>query len=355
MVIPTKNEAHQLGDCLDTLARQAYPRDRVEVVVVDARSTDGTREVARRHGALVVDDEGIGAADARNRGIAAATGDVVAFTDADCVPSPAWIPALVDRFERDPLVAGVGGAIRIRDDGNVWSLVEDVIAQANYRGFITSNVAYRRDVLLAVKGFNPLIRCGEDWDLWWRVLDEGQRVVYEPQAVVVHAPTEQRAARPFLEKQLWYARHDVTTWARRVLRTASRLRRGERAVLAQPAAVMRQTVANATMAALLLAMPWSRAAGAAGLALTAVWIAERVRSARGILAPADTPRFAAAVAVKGLVRGAGNLAGLAETLWRMPRVRPETRAFRPGLTRRAGAPREPAAPPPAGARHPSGA
>jgi glycosyltransferase involved in cell wall biosynthesis len=110
VVICTRNGALRLPWVLDAVAVQHLPEGvNVEVVVVDDGSTDTSADVARKHGARVVElRPGRGIAAARNTGLWTARGDLVAFTDDDCLPQPGWIGALVRGFE-DPTVVGVGG------------------------------------------------------------------------------------------------------------------------------------------------------------------------------------------------------------------------------------------------------
>ena len=113
VVIPVKDDDAELARCLRALAAQSRPAD--EVIIVDNASTDASAAVARGAGARVVrcDEPGIPAAAAR--GYDAAHGDVLLRLDADCVPAPTWIAAMVQAFAARPDVAALVGGARFID------------------------------------------------------------------------------------------------------------------------------------------------------------------------------------------------------------------------------------------------
>src|SRR5690242_19491312 len=118
VIIPAYNAVRTLPATLTALRAQTYPADRLEVIVVDDGSTDATAEVAAAGGARVLRQANAGPAAARNRGAAAASGDFVLFTDADCEPIPTWVERMVAPFA-DPAVVGVKGVYRTRQHSPV--------------------------------------------------------------------------------------------------------------------------------------------------------------------------------------------------------------------------------------------
>src|ERR1044071_623601 len=82
-IMPTLNAAALLDNCLASIARQTYPRNRYEIILADAQSTDGTREIAARHGAIIVDDRGRDMEQGKRLALQHVTGDYVVFVDAD--------------------------------------------------------------------------------------------------------------------------------------------------------------------------------------------------------------------------------------------------------------------------------
>ena len=202
VVVPARDAAATIGACVAAVLAQRFPADRRELIVVDDGSRDGTAAVARDAGARVVSETGRGPAAARNAGARAASGDLLLFTDADCVPDPDWIARLVAPF-RDPDVVATKGAYRTEQPQLVARF-----AQAEYEDkyrrmrhfptidFVdTYSAAYRRDAFLLAGGFDERYRqaANEDLDLSFRLAEQGSRMIFVPDALVRHTfPTRLR-------------------------------------------------------------------------------------------------------------------------------------------------------------------
>lgn len=216
VVIPVRDRARELRRCLEALWRVDYPRDRLEVVVVDDGSVDDSVLAAREAGAEVVSSGGVGRGPgaARNRGAAAARGEVLAFVDSDCVPSPSWLRELLGWFE-DPAVAAVGGRVEglrthrwlDRYEASMSSLDLGGRERSGAGGDDTfylpsCNLLVRKAAFQALGGFRPELHVGEDVDLSWRLRERGDRIVYAPFGAVRH---EHRSLlRPFLVRRFQY-------------------------------------------------------------------------------------------------------------------------------------------------------
>jgi GT2 family glycosyltransferase len=188
------NAADTLDDCLLSLQQLTYPD--YEVIVVNDGSRDRTGEIAHSYpGVRVVDVMNGGLSAARNVALAAATGEIVAYTDADVRVDPDWLTYLVQPFLRSGVVGSGGPNIVPPDDpwmaqcvarapgGPTHVLLDDRIAE-HVPG---CNMAYRRDALLAIGGFNPVyLRAGDDVDVCWRLQAKGQKIGFAPAALVWH-------------------------------------------------------------------------------------------------------------------------------------------------------------------------
>ena len=247
IIVPAKNEECQIGRCIQSLLAQEYPKDKYEIIVVDGDSSDNTSKIVREYHVKIVNG-GCNPAEARNIGVAHSRGEILAFTDADCIATPDWLKNLVPKFETKT-VGGVGGGLRTLLIGSMVSLLADVTTQATYRGFITSNVAYRRDVFEEVGGFDSRLVCGEDSDLWWRVLDKGYEVPFEQKATVYHAPIENRAILPNLKKEFWYAKSDVRLFVKRI---GTILKRKNNVAVRESWRVIKPTGSNAAIVLLFV-------------------------------------------------------------------------------------------------------
>jgi len=219
LIIPAFNAERTLAECLEACLRQTLPAD--EIFVVDDGSADDTKAIALRYPVTYLWQENRGPAAARNLGANAATGDVLVFTDSDCVPEPEWLERLIAGFDAERIV-GVGGSYGIRNDSS-WlaRLVHEEIVLRHERlagevDFLGSfNVAYRRDAFMAAGGFDETFAraSGEDNDLAYRLQDAGGTLRFVPEARVAHYHPSRLV--PYLRTQMrhgyWrmrlYAKH----------------------------------------------------------------------------------------------------------------------------------------------------
>lgn len=192
VVVPVQNSESTIAACIEALLAQSYPRELCEIVIVDNDSTDGTHAVASRYPVTLLTESEIHTSyAARNRGIAHAAGEIIAFTDADCVPAADWLAQLVTPFDDLAVGAAVGGV----DDAPPASLCEEFTARVKpfarpvrngLQTLLTVNVAIRRSVLETLERFDERLPTAGDVDLGWRLQDRGFRLADAPAAVVRH-------------------------------------------------------------------------------------------------------------------------------------------------------------------------
>jgi glycosyltransferase involved in cell wall biosynthesis len=235
VVICAYNAAATLDECLAHTCALDYPR--LEVIVVDDGSTDGTEAIAARHSrARLVAIRHAGLSAARNAGMAAATCDLVAYLDSDAYPSPEW-PYFLALGIDAPSVGGAGGPnvppptdpvaahqVARAPGGPLHVLLSDDRAE-HIPG---CNMAFWRDLLAEVGGFDPVYTsAGDDVDLCWRVLDRGWDIGFHPAALVWHH--RRPGLRAYLRQQRGYGRSEALVEARhpdRFTRTGSARWRG---------------------------------------------------------------------------------------------------------------------------------
>lgn len=196
VVIPTFRRAAQVMRCIDAVAAQRHGS--FELIVVDDASRDTTQTVLRhcqRSSArlrVLTHTENRGPAAARNTGVAAARGDIVAFTDDDCEPEPSWLSELVGALERaEPGVVGVGGRVTSARPGLIGEyMTRQRILEppASLAYLVTANCAFWRDPVVAAGGFDEGIRepGGEDPGLCLALRRRGYRFGFCERAVVRH-------------------------------------------------------------------------------------------------------------------------------------------------------------------------
>ena len=194
VIVCAYNAEATLEDCLASLEHLTYPD--VEIIVVNDGSRDRTSEIARRHRAVhVVDIPNSGLSEARNVGLAHATREIVAYTDADTRVDPDWLTHLVQPFVTSDVVGSGGPNVVPGDDppmaqciarapgGPTHVLLDDRTAE-HVPG---CNMAFRREALLAIGGFNPVyLRAGDDVDVCWRLQSRGWKIGFASSALVWH-------------------------------------------------------------------------------------------------------------------------------------------------------------------------
>jgi cellulose synthase/poly-beta-1,6-N-acetylglucosamine synthase-like glycosyltransferase len=197
IIIPVYNDAPRLARCLTALEAQTYPRSKVEVIVIDNGSTDDVAEVVGRFPEVrLLSELKPGSYAARNTGLQSATGEVVAFTDADCLPDPTWLANGVQALRKDPACGLVGGAIRVTfrsPQKPTLSELYDRIFDFDQERFIargnfacTANVFSYTNLARKVGAFDGGMRSVGDRDYGNRVAAAGYELTFADDAVVAH-------------------------------------------------------------------------------------------------------------------------------------------------------------------------
>jgi len=193
VVVCSYNGARTLRDTLDGLARLQYPN--FEVIVVNDGSTDATPELAAEYDVRLINTDNRGLSSARNTGWQAACGEIVAYIDDDAYPDPHWLHYIAYRFMSGDWV-GVGGPnIAPPGDGAIAECVANapggpvhvLLSDREAEHIPGCNMAFRRDALEAVGGFDPRYRAaGDDVDLCWRLQQAGGRIGFHAGAMDWH-------------------------------------------------------------------------------------------------------------------------------------------------------------------------
>jgi O-antigen biosynthesis protein len=211
VVVASYNGARTLQACLDSLQRLNYPA--YEVILVDDGSYDNTPELARLYPKVryVRHATNLGLSTARNTGIEAAEGEIVAFTDSDCRPDDDWLYYLVGDLLRSEF-AGIGGhnllppedswvaaAVMVSPGGPAHIMLTDRIAE-HIPG---CNMAFYKWALLEIGCFDPLFRkAGDDVDICWRIQQHGYKIGFSPGGFVWHY--RRSRVRDYLRQQTGY-------------------------------------------------------------------------------------------------------------------------------------------------------
>ncbi len=209
VIIPVLNGANTIANTLWALVSQAGGPAQTEIIVVDNGSTDNTREVVSQFDVRLLDETTRGPSAARNRGLHAATGDVILYTDADTLPTRRWLAELMAAFD-DPGTIIAGGRVlgyppkttaeRFMATYGIWE-PENNIFRPVFPFVPSLNLAVRRNAALAIGGWDEDMLTGEDVDFSYRILEQfAGRISYRPQAILFH---QHRQTADELRKQAW--------------------------------------------------------------------------------------------------------------------------------------------------------
>lgn len=225
VVVATHNRAERLQALIEGLGRQTVPRDNFEVVIVDDASTDTTQSVlAAAMGSsdlrLEVEhlEENSGSGVARQVGWQTASGNLVVFTDDDCLPEPTWLEELVAVAEANPGAVVQGATLPAPGELEALpsrrrAFARSIRVDALDPGFQTCNILYPRDLLVQLGGFDvseyPRYP-GEDSDLGLRAIRAGASALFAGRARVFHAVNDLGG----LGKLRHAARWDMKIYAR---------------------------------------------------------------------------------------------------------------------------------------------
>jgi glycosyltransferase involved in cell wall biosynthesis len=172
VVIPTYNSARTLRNCLKSIRNQSYPKTKIEIIVVDRFSTDGTPKIVKEFGAKLISAK-VERSAARNIGAKVAEGDYILFLDSDMILSPRVIEECVKKMENDKSLVGLYIPEKIIGD-NFWAKIRN-FERSFYNGTPIDAIRFlRKDVFFKVGGFDEELYAGEDWDLDRRVQQMGK-------------------------------------------------------------------------------------------------------------------------------------------------------------------------------------
>lgn len=210
VIVCTRNGSRTLEQCLYSLEQLCYPR--FELIVVDDGSSDHTREIILAHPrARYLFQEPAGLSVARNLGADHATGEILAYTDDDCVVDRDWLTYLAMAF-RDPAIAAAGGpnippppenlsqaCVIAAPGGPAHVLLTDTTAE-HVPG---CNLAVRKSAFTEVGGFLPKFHAaGDDVDFCWRLMERGYTIGFHPGAMVWHY--RRFSIKAYLKQQIGY-------------------------------------------------------------------------------------------------------------------------------------------------------
>ena len=202
IIIPAKNEEKLIRNCLSSLQALDYPKEKLEIIVVDGLSTDHTMDVAREMGAIVLRNGKQTVSPGRNLGFENAKGELIAFTDADCIVDKQWLASSIKYFEKEEVACVGGPNLTPGDESDFGKAVGFVFDQPIFAaGSIHArelpivkevssipgcNAIYRQSVLKQVMPLDESMLTADDTLLNRKILDAGYKLLYTPDVIVLH-------------------------------------------------------------------------------------------------------------------------------------------------------------------------
>jgi GT2 family glycosyltransferase len=214
VVICTYNGGATLPETLERLQDLDYPD--FEIIVVDDGSTDGCADAAPSYGYRLIRTENSGLSSARNTGLHAANGEIVAYLDDDAYPDPDWLKYLAIAFLQGDYV-GVGGP-NLPPPGDGWIAdcvtnspggpIHVLLTDREAEHIPGCNMAFRKSALLAIGGFDHRFRvAGDDVDACWSLQKRGWKLGFSPAALVWHH--RRNSVKRYWKQQKGYGRAEA--------------------------------------------------------------------------------------------------------------------------------------------------
>src|SRR3989339_239707 len=207
IIIPAYNASGTISKTIEACLSQSY--DKREIIVIDDGSSDKTQEIVSGYPVKLIRQDNAGPAKARNTGWKAAAGEIVVFTDSDCVPRADWLEKLIFLFD-SPEIGAAGGTYGIENPNSLVALA--IHSEIQYRhSSLPEYVRYlgsfslgiKKNILEELGGFDESFRiaCGEDADLTYRIVNLGYKMRFSRDCVVGHYfPTRLFG---FVRQQFW--------------------------------------------------------------------------------------------------------------------------------------------------------
>lgn len=191
ILVATFNSELTIDECLKAIFELNYPKEFLEIVVVDGCSKDATLEIAQKYPVRIV-SEPLSAPAAYNYAMKIVGSDVLGFVDSDAKVEKEWLNKLLTHLD-DPQVAGASGGIETWNTENVWarSIGYDLKSRyARLKKYVvrvaTMNLVLKKSVIEEVGGFDENLPSQYDTDLGFRITSRGYKILFEPNAKCYH-------------------------------------------------------------------------------------------------------------------------------------------------------------------------
>ena len=191
IIVATRNSERTINECLGAIFELNYPKDFLEVIVVDGCSKDATVQIAEKYPVKVISTP-LNAPAAYNYALKMTSNEVLGFIDADAKVEKEWLSKLIPSLD-DPQVAGVSGSIETWNTENLWARSIGYDLKNRYARLkkhavriATMNLLLKKSIIEAVGGFDENLPSQYDTDLGFRITSRGFKIIFEPSAKCYH-------------------------------------------------------------------------------------------------------------------------------------------------------------------------
>ncbi len=197
VIIPTFNDTDNLVRCLEALYLQSYPKNKIEIIIVNNNPKEDLSGLKKRYDDLIIlSEKKIGSYAARNKGIQSSTNEVIAFTDSDCIPDREWLKTGIDYFDTHLSCEIVGGKVKkvflnpklptTIELYDLFSFHQQERYVAKYHFAVTANIFVKREVFDRIGNFNKKMKSGGDSEFGNRAWQAGYKICYNDKSLVTH-------------------------------------------------------------------------------------------------------------------------------------------------------------------------
>jgi len=206
IITPMYNSEQYIGRMIQSLMNLDYPRDQIEIIIIDNGSDDDSVLIVQKMGIKCTVMKGASISQMRNAGASMASGKVLGFVDSDCLVDRDWAQKAISYISDD--VGIVGGYYGLGDSPGwiekTWhSLKKDIVGEVSFVS--AGNMVIKAKLFSKMGGFDESIETGEDWDFCQRVIRAGYRVVNNPLLNVKHLGNF-KSLIGIIKKERWYGR-----------------------------------------------------------------------------------------------------------------------------------------------------
>ncbi|RLG10449.1 hypothetical protein DRN73_07765 [Candidatus Pacearchaeota archaeon] len=191
MFVHTTEKKDLVEDCINSLLKLNYPKDKYEIIFVDDGSTDGTYEILNKYPIKVIHNKrNLGLYASKNIGIRKSKGEIIAVTDDDCVVDKNWLKNIILTYDEDAKIGSVGGVVlpyKPKTLVEKFAISQKILSQPKDCSFLLVQIVpTEKDVLEKVSYFDESFISGGDVDISYRIKDNGFKLKLASNAKVFH-------------------------------------------------------------------------------------------------------------------------------------------------------------------------